>query len=268
MSNLTTPPSLPQKNASPNIIMIDIVSLINDRTKLNNETLISLQEIVEKYPFYQTARILYIANLFELHDKRFGEELRKASVLVQDRTPLFLLTEGMHYKIEHIEQIAKCIETENDDNRTISLIDTFLSQSKEHQDRQSDAPRSTPSLADLTTDYAAFLAQNDDNTSTKEIPQLKGGDLIDSFIKETQGKQRIDIADLEYEAGCEYILPDSNDEDEEILTESMVNIYIKQGRYTQALEILRKICLNNPKKSAYFANQMKLLQIIIKENEA
>lgn len=248
--------------------MIDILSLINDRSKLNRDTLIALQEIVEKYPFYQTARILYIANLFELHDKRFGEELRKASVLVQDRTPLFLLTEGVHYTVEHIEHIAKSIETENDDNRTISLIDTFLSQSKEHHDNQSDAPRSTPSLADLTTDYAAFLAQKDDDESTTGIPQLKGGELIDSFIKETQGKQRIDIPDLDYETVNEYVLPDSNNEDEEILTESMVNIYIKQGRYAQALEILRKICLNNPKKSAYFANQMKLLQIIIKENEA
>jgi hypothetical protein len=76
--------------------MIDILSLINDKSKLNSSTLAELQEIVEKYPFYQTARILYIANLFELHHKNFGEELRRASVLVQDRSPLFLLTEGVH----------------------------------------------------------------------------------------------------------------------------------------------------------------------------
>jgi hypothetical protein len=42
----------------------------------------------------------------------------------------------------------------------------------------------------------------------------------------------------------------------------MVNIYIKQGRYQQALEILRKICLNNPKKSSNFASQINLLEII------
>jgi hypothetical protein len=247
--------------------MIDIASILNDKSKLNNETLADLQEIVGKYPFFQTARILYIANLFELHDKRFGEELRKASVLVQDRYPLFMLTEGAHYTIEHIEQIANSIENENNANRTISLIDTFLSQSKENHDNLSDAPRSTPSLADLTIDYAAFLAQKDDDKSTTDIPQLKCGDLIDSFIKETQGKQRIDIPNIDNETGNECIFPDSNTEDEEILTESMVNIYIKQGRYAQALEILRKICLNNPKKSAYFANQMKLLQIITQEQE-
>lgn len=247
--------------------MIDITSIINDKTLLNGETLVKLQEIVEKYPFFQTARILYIVNLFEQHDKRFGEELRKASVLVQDRTPLFLMTEGVHYNIEHIEQLVKNIETENDTNRTISLIDTFLSQSKEKSENNSDAPRSTPSLADLTTDYAAFLIQKDNESTDEDIPKLKGSDLIDSFIQETQGKQRIDMQSLNDDEEHEFVSPDITSEDEEILTETMVNIYIKQGRYAQALEILRKICLNNPKKSAYFANQMKLLQIVLQDKE-
>jgi tetratricopeptide (TPR) repeat protein len=249
--------------------MIDILSLINDKSKLNSSTLAELQEIVEKYPFYQTARILYIANLFELHHKNFGEELRRASVLVQDRSPLFLLTEGVHYSIDHIERLVSNIETENDDNRTISLIDSFLSQSKEEKENRNGAPRSVPSIADLTTDYAAFLMQKDNETSEEEdAPKLKGINLIDSFIQETQGRQRISIPGIGTEEEQEFASPEITEEDEEVLTETMVNIYIKQGRYAQALEILRKICLNNPKKSAYFANQMKLLQLVIKESEA
>ena len=47
----------------------------------------------------------------------------------------------------------------------------------------------------------------------------------------------------------------------------MVNIYIKQGRYQQALEILRKISLNNPKKSSNFAAQIYLLEVLLKENK-
>jgi tetratricopeptide (TPR) repeat protein len=249
--------------------MIDILSLINDKSKLNSSTLAELQEIVEKYPFYQTARILYIANLFELHHKNFGEELRRASVLVQDRSPLFLLTEGVHYSIDHIERLVSNIETENDDNRTISLIDSFLSQSKEEKENRNGAPRSVPSIADLTNDYAAFLMQKDNETSEEEdAPKLKGINLIDSFIQETQGRQRISIPGIGTEEEQEFASPEITEEDEEVLTETMVNIYIKQGRYAQALEILRKICLNNPKKSAYFANQMKLLQLVINESEA
>ena len=74
----------------------------------------------------------------------------------------------------------------------------------------------------------------------------------------------MDIADIDDE---EFESPELSAEDEEIYTESMVNIYIKQGRYQQALEILRKISLNNPKKSSNFAAQIYLLEVLLKENK-
>jgi pentatricopeptide repeat protein len=73
------------------------------------------------------------------------------------------------------------------------------------------------------------------------------------------------MPDLQDNEESEFISPDITSEDEEILTETMVNIYIKQGRYEQALKILRKICLNNPKKNAYFANQIDLLEVITEQ---
>ena len=80
--------------------MIDIKELINDRTKLNADTLVELKAVVEEYPFFQTARLLYVANLYAVHDRSFGEELRKASVFLPDRRALFYMIEGEHYVIE------------------------------------------------------------------------------------------------------------------------------------------------------------------------
>jgi len=253
--------------------MTTIKELIQDTSKLSAETLPELKELVEKYPFYQTARLLYVANLYLLHDEAFGPELRKASVMVPDRTALFNLTEGTNYQLETSSASNSLIETENDANRTISLIDSFLNNQVDDPAEKQDQP----SLADLTTDYASFLIQNDDVTpedkeksSEGETPKLRGADLIDTFIEETKGKQRFEIPELsdDYfsstgETENEFTSPTISDEDEEIYTESMVNIYIKQQRYEQALEILRKICANNPKKSSNFAAQMKLLEIII-----
>jgi pentatricopeptide repeat protein len=176
------------------------------------------------------------------------------------------MTEGIHYDVEHIEQLVSNIETENDKNRTISLIDSFLSQSHDRGEGDKEIHREQPSITDLTTDYASFLMQKDtEDTNITDTPKLKGSDLIDSFIQETQGKQRIDMPDLQDNEESEFISPDITSEDEEILTETMVNIYIKQGRYEQALKILRKICLNNPKKNAYFANQIDLLEVITEQ---
>lgn len=251
--------------------MIDIKELIEDRDKLNENTLPELKEMVERYPFFQTARILYLANLYKLHSADFGKELRKASVFVPDRTALFYLTEGTNYELDIPSKLSSGIETESDGNRTISLIDSFLSGSKSAESINEGAtPRNTPSIADLTNDYASFLVQQAENehelqkADGSSSPRLKGADLIDNFIEVTRGKQRFEIADTSEQ---DFVSPEFSLEDEEIYTESMVNIYIKQGRYQQALEILRKICLNNPKKSANFAAQIKLLEIIIQDNK-
>ena len=240
--------------------MIDIKELINDRTKLNADTLVELKAVVEEYPFFQTARLLYVANLYAVHDRSFGEELRKASVFLPDRRALFYMIEGEHYVIETPEN-AVPVASEKGKDRTISLIDNFLSNQREENENK----RAKPTLADLTTDYAAFLVNQDDVVSdADEAPKFRGQSLIDNFIEVTKGKQRIEMPDLNDE---DYnFSPAISPEDEEIYTEKMTDIYIKQGRYAEALGILKKICLNNPKKSAYFANQMKLLEVILGGN--
>lgn len=251
--------------------MIDIKELIEDKSKLNEDTLPQLKEMVERYPFFQTARILYLANLYKQHSSDFGRELHKASVFVPDRSALFSLTEGINYELPVNRSQGVEIETESDENRTISLIDSFLSSSKQNPEDNNAESRSMPSIADLTTDYASFLIQQDGDEENSESdnkdesassPQLKGAELIDNFIKETSGKQRFEIANIDVD---DFVSPQISLQDEEIYTESMVNIYIKQGRYQQALEILRKICLINPQKSANFAAQIKLLEVIISE---
>ena len=240
--------------------MIDIKELINDRTNLNADTLVELKAVVEEYPFFQTVRLLYVANLYAVHDRSFGEELRKASVFLPDRRALFYMIEGEHYVIETPENAVPAASEKSKD-RTISLIDNFLSNQREENENK----RAKPTLADLTTDYAAFLVNQDDVVSdADEAPKLRGQSLIDNFIEVTKGKQRIEMPDLNDE---DYnFSPAISPEDEEIYTEKMTDIYIKQGRYAEALGILKKICLNNPKKSAYFANQMKLLEVILGGN--
>ena len=218
---------------------MNIREFLEDPSKLNADTLPELKALVEQYPFYQVARLLYIANLYKLHSQDFGAELRKASSFVPDRSALFALTEGVHYTLQSSGSNVN-IETEGDSTRTISLINRFLQEGGIETDKDYGPEREQPSLIDLTKDYASYLMQQDEHASDTadgnhdEAPKLRGADLIDTF---------------------------------KIYTESMVNIYIKQGRYQQALEILSKISLNNPKKSSNFAAQIYLLEVLLKENK-
>ena len=241
---------------------MDITQLIDKHDKLNSMTLRELRNLTDRYPFYHSARLLYIANLYELHDPTLSDQLTKASLLVPDRTVLFNMIEGQTYQLEKNKSTE--VETENDDNRTISLIDDFLSNIKEDADQDENKPHSVPTIADLTNDYAAFLQMQDD-MNPGEQDNSGQQDIIDSFINANQGKQRFELNDNQDEP----IGPQQKNEEEfeDVFNENIVNIYIKQGRYQQALEILKSICLNNPEKSANFASQMRLLQIVVNNNK-
>ncbi|MCM1028753.1 MAG: hypothetical protein NC342_00090 [Pseudoflavonifractor sp.] len=44
------------------------------------------------------------------------------------------------------------------------------------------------------------------------------------------------------------------------LSESLAQVYIRRGRYDKAYDIIHALSLNNPKKSVYFADQLRFLQ--------
>ena len=80
---------------------MDLTQLINHPEQMDKETLYDLRSLLAQYPYYQTARLLMLQNLYLLHDSSFDEELRRAAVYVTDRRDIFNLVEAAHYKWHH-----------------------------------------------------------------------------------------------------------------------------------------------------------------------
>ena len=56
------------------------------------------------------------------------------------------------------------------------------------------------------------------------------------------------------------------DNEEEYFTETLARIYIKQGRYQKAHDIIGRLNEKYPHKNAYFADQMRFLEKLIINN--
>jgi hypothetical protein len=56
---------------------------------------------------------------------------------------------------------------------------------------------------------------------------------------------------------------ESEELDDGYFTETLAKIYLKQHRYSKALEIIRKLYLKYPKKNIYFADQIRFLEKIV-----
>lgn len=88
------------------------------------------------------------------------------------------------------------------------------------------------------------------------LATVTSGQLIDRFLK-------MDNYRIVAEAGddAEEITTEANfDDEDDLVSEELAEIYALQGLKMQAIEIYRKLSLLNPKKSAYFATQIEKLR--------
>jgi len=95
---------------------------------------------------------------------------------------------------------------------------------------------------------------------------MKGQSLIDDFINNDSGK--ITLKDEpEYVPEMTDDSESSQQSDSGYFTETLAKIYIKQGRYEKALEIIRNLRQNYPQKNVYYADQMRFLEKLIINNK-
>ena len=246
---------------------MNIPELIQHPERLDRDTLYELRSLLALHPYFQTARLLMLQNLYLLHDPSFDEELRKAAIYISDRKVIFQMIEAAHYQLP--KQPAKptaAVVDEPMENRTISLIDTFLESIPKEEEEEKGKRKPTP--ADAAVDYVSYLIESEAYNDQEDAPELRGQDLIDSFINNDKGKI---VLNETPEYTPEIDVPEEKEGQEPetgYFTETLARIYIKQGRYSKALEIIRQLSLQYPKKNAYFADQIRFLEkLIINSNK-
>ncbi len=218
---------------------------------LDRNTLYELRNLVQRYPYYDVARLLMLKNLYVLHDIGFGKELRKAALYLKDRLPLFNLISG------YGEAVVDALSSEPlSVDRTMSLIDSFLG----------TLPADTFSLeaeSAAAVDYASAYLK--DGSYSNETPAMRGQNIIDEFLAGGNEKITIDLGDDFYlREDVSPVVEDAQVVENSFFTETLANIYIKQGKYEKALEIIQRLCLEYPNKNRYFADQIRFLEKIIK----
>ena len=74
---------------------MNLTEYISHPETMDEMSLNALRRIVDRYPYFQPARLLYLRNLYQLHDPAFDKELRRAAIYIADRKALFMLIEGI-----------------------------------------------------------------------------------------------------------------------------------------------------------------------------
>lgn len=240
-----------------------VIDYIRQPETLDSQALDFLTGMVERYPYYHAARILLLRTLYQMHDSRFNEELRKAAVFVPSRSTLFELFQATSSLPKATSMRTSRADEVQGIDRTDSLIDDFLDTLPEEKAKQG------PNFVDATVDYMAYLTRMESSNATT-ASAMAGSDYIDQFLSANEGHFTLEDVDDEEDDESRSRKPAYTDAKQDsgtgILTEAMARIYIKQRKFDKAAEIIRRISLKYPEKNRYFADQIRFLEKLI-ENE-
>lgn len=236
-----------------------ITKWINQPQLIKENDLSDLQDLSEKFPYFFPFHYFKAICNFEYKEAPVN---RLTELFPVNRVLLFQLfsvkqNEGTNYKIPHLlpdEELEKMITTSNyflgqgiEVNSTLPVKETPLGKLSLEKDLM------------VVMSFSEWLSYLESRTQ-----KLREEEADKSALRAMWQKQKLSAA-LEDE---EEEIPDNVFElainsitaKEEVVSESMAAVYALQGKKEKALEMYKKLSLQNPEKSAYFAKKVDDIQ--------
>ena len=262
-----------------------ILRYMEDPSSLNERTLGELREILDEYPYFQTAHLLYIRNLQIESNFRFAGQLKTCSAFVTDHAVLYhllnpgLASQGIADRLQSvflpsIRQDLTMIEISNEAvgnlNGSVDKVNLMTSQPEiGHADllnfelsatsyklEEGENGKEKP-LGELARDISHSRSRKQ-----KDKQQEQKVDLIDRFIKDNPAFTVRQAGNMKEDKITEE-QSDTTGEKDEFITETLARIYMNQGLYQKAINAFEKLSLKYPEKNAYFARQIEEITNLI-----
>ena len=255
----------------------NILKYLNQPGRLDQKSLPEIEELLNAFPYFQTAYLLHVKNHHNIKSLKFNDYLRSASARIGDRALLYnlihtLIPAGIYE--EHQIQQAKPIpkkepeitaakgtvsEGKNDSVSTaVRVEEAALSPGQKAAYKQVEELK--PGKGSYTfTGWFEHLDEKVPAGSEKisaEEQRVKENELIDVFIA-----ARPRIAPGKSPAGAQEDISETFiRHDDQLMTETLAQIYFKQGYYLKAIHVYEKLSLKFPEKSSYFATQINKIR--------
>ena len=215
-------------------------SLSKNYDALNEEQRLDLEKITYRYPYFQAAYALYLKSLKEQEKFNFDLILKKTAVISPERNTLY------HWLYNEIKVI------ENKNTGTV----------KEEKETTKTSPKkveekSLPvNLSFLEwIEWTKSKSVNNIEDIDIENPISDKIELIDTFLK-----NKPKIPPLSSNAETQSLSEEIKFNKEELMTETLAKVYVKQGKFKKALLAYKILSLKYPEKNSFFANQIKAIK--------
>ncbi|WP_369048631.1 hypothetical protein [Tenacibaculum sp. UWU-22] len=220
------------------------INILKNPEKIEHDNIGELKYIVNQFPYFQSARVLYLKALKEQESFKYNNELKVTAAYTTDRNVLFNFITAKKFN-----------STKQNDSQRVKKTDAS---------KEKTTPDTVEKQLALNT---PFNFNKNENYSFNQWLQLAAKKpivrkkainkslIIDTFIKNNPKIPRA-------QNNITPIKITQNEENNQLMTETLAKVYLEQKKYENAIKAYRILSLKYPEKSGFFADQIKRIQIL------
>jgi hypothetical protein len=243
-------------------------NILEKKQKIQQAETLELKSIVDAFPYFQSARALYLKGLKNQDSFKYNNELKITAAYTTDRTVLFDFITSKEFNIQKEDiqqQITVVISNEKPVETIIKQkeiqIKTVSKPIENFEERlEIGKPISFTSAENYSFNQWLQLSTKEPiiRKESSKIAVVKKEDIIEKFIQNNPK-----IAPLSKDKSIS-ISVSKNKQDSSLMTETLAKVYLEQKKYENAIQAYRILSLKYPEKSGFFADQIKRTQILQK----
>jgi hypothetical protein len=208
-----------------------IIKIINNPQNILRADIAYLNSIILKYPFFQSGQLLLAKGLLNTNSISYNKQLKIAAAYSQERKKLFnLITLNKATKNEtkiNVEIEPKSIE------ERLELCKPLAFQESENYS---------------FSEWLTLL----NIKKIKRQKEVLANNFLEKEIKFSKPKKEDFFNAIN-------IAKESIIENNDLVTPTLAKVYLEQGHYEKSIVSYEKLILKYPKKSSFFASQIKLI---------
>lgn len=250
-----------------NNTILDLTKVVFATDSLTECNLEKIKELAESYPYFSAAQLLLSAKLKVIESPSYTEQVEKTSLYITN--PFWLdnmlnadskLQKELEIQNKN-ESYSEQIESEEISDSTENFINLKLPDLNAPIADDAELPLSFEPYHRV--DYFASQGIKVEAENVKVEDNL--GKKLKSFtdwlkvMKKLPETEKLESIDSSSEANIINLAQHSLAE-REIVTESMAEVWEKQGNHLKAIETYKKLSLLDPAKSTYFATKIEHLK--------
>lgn len=243
----------------------NFINLLENKQKIQQVETAELKAIVDEFPYFQSARALYLKGLKNQDSFKYNNELKITAAYTTDRTVLFNFITSKEFKKEIHQQIIEKISNEKPENIIL----------KKEEIKVEKISKPTQKAEEKLEIGKPISFTDSENYSFNQWLQLSAKTPIirDKIITKTVSEKEVIIEKfIQSNPKIEPLSKDKsisisvakNQQDSSLMTETLAKVYLEQKKYENAIQAYRILILKYPEKSGFFADQIKRIQILQK----